>query len=117
MSAAASSAPVALFLFNRPEHARRTLEALVRNDAAIQTDVVIYCDGPRDERDKAEVGRVRALEATVTGFRSVHIVREETNLRLSQSIIGGVTEVVEHHGRVIVGEHDSETARSFLTYL
>src|SRR5882672_5487111 len=117
MSAAASSAPVALFFFNRPEHARRTLEALVRNDAAIQTDVFIYCDGPRDERDKAEVGRVRTLAATVTGFRSVHIVCEETNLGLSQSIIRGVTEVDEQHGRVIVVEDDIVTARSFLTYM
>ncbi len=110
-------APVALFAFRRPEHLRRTLDALRRNPEAQETDLIVFSDGPRDERDMPGVLAVRNLLAAVEGFRSVEVRSSPTNLGLSRSIIGGVTEVVEARGRVIVLEDDLETSASFLRYM
>jgi hypothetical protein len=40
-------APVALFVYNRPDHTARTLEALAANGLAADTDATIFCDGAK----------------------------------------------------------------------
>jgi hypothetical protein len=40
-------APVALFVYNRPDHTARMLEALAANGLAADTDVTIFCDGAK----------------------------------------------------------------------
>lgn len=112
-----SRAPVVLFLFNRPEHARRTLEALERNQGAQETDLYIYSDGPRGAHDADGVERVRALISGVSGFRSVTSVIRDDNVGLTRNIVEGVSYVVERHGRVIVVEDDIVTAPTFLAFM
>ena len=55
--------------------------------------------------------------STIKGFKSVSVVLRPANLGLAKSIIGGVTELVERHGRVIVLEDDMVTSRYFLRYM
>jgi len=38
------SAPIALFVYNRPDHARRTIDALRQNNLAQESDLVIFSD-------------------------------------------------------------------------
>ena len=52
-------APVALFVFNRPGHTKKTLEALSENQLAKDTDVYIYSDNYKEEKDKSSVEKVR----------------------------------------------------------
>jgi hypothetical protein len=113
----AMSAPVALFTFNRPYHTRRTVESLLANPGSEQTDLVIFSDGPRNESDANAVAEVREYLHSIEGFRKVTIVERETNMGLADSIIGGVTEVVEVHGRVVVVEDDMVTSPRFLRYM
>ena len=40
--------PIVLFIYNRPEHTRQTLEALASNTLAQESDLFIYADGPKD---------------------------------------------------------------------
>ncbi len=112
-----SLAPIVLFVHARPEHARRTLEALASNALAAKSDLWIYADGARNE---AEAGRVRAVRDIVrqaSGFRSVTLVERESNYGLARNIIEGVSEVCERHGRVIVLEDDVVTSRGFLAFM
>ncbi len=46
-----SLAPVALFAYARPDHLRRTLDALSKNRLAEQTIVRMYCDGAKNSKD------------------------------------------------------------------
>lgn len=41
-------APIIVFAYNRPDHLRRTLDALAKNDLASQSVLYVFCDGPRD---------------------------------------------------------------------
>lgn len=56
--------PIVLLGFNRPEHSRRSLEAIA---ASRPTKVFFACDGPRRERsdDAARCAEVRALADTI----------------------------------------------------
>lgn len=109
--------PVVIFVYNRPEHARKTIESLARNRLAEDTILYIFSDGPKSTQDEKMVSSVRRYIEGVDGFKGVILHMEENNLGLAPSIINGVTQVVNEHGRVIVLEDDLVTAPGFLSYM
>ena len=113
-------APVVLFIYNRPEHTRHTLEALSENALAEQSALYIFADGPKadgssDEREKIERARMVAGERKWCG--RVELFASDSNKGLADSVILGVSKVIEEHGRVIVLEDDLVTSPYFLTYM
>jgi hypothetical protein len=110
-------APAAMFVYNRPDHAARTLEALAANELAGDTDLTIFCDGPKTPEAGPAVAATRAVARAARGFRSLRMVEREANMGLANSIITGVTEVCGEHGRIIVVEDDLVTAPTFLRYM
>ncbi len=110
-------APVVLFVFNRPWHTRRTMTSLLRDPLAAESNLVIFSDGPRVDSDATKVASVRDYLARIDGFKSVALVNRDRNFGLSESVISGVTQVIQQHGRAIVVEDDLEFAPSFLTYM
>jgi hypothetical protein len=117
MSSKTGCSPVALFTFNRPDHTRRTIDALRGNELAVETPLTIFCDGPRSEADAEAVARVREIARSVDGFAAVQVVERTHNLGLARSIIRGVTEMLETAGTVIVLEDDLVTSPFFLVYM
>src|SRR5471032_3086540 len=93
-------APIALFVYNRPEHTRVTLEALRANHGAAESDLIVFSDAPRTGEDEDGVSAVRVHLRQLSGFRSLEIVERPKNLGLANSIIGGVTQALTRHDRV-----------------
>ena len=110
-------APIALFAYNRPEHLERTLRSLAANALASSSDLFIFSDGPKTDKDKKNVDAVRSLIRAVTGFKSVKIVENSVNVGLAENIINGVTTLVNNHGKVIVMEDDLESSLYLLQYM
>lgn len=110
-------APIALFCYKRLQHTRQTVEALRKNGLATESELFVFSDGARTEADAGKVREVREYLKTVTGFKSITVVERERNLGLARSIIAGVTEIVEKHGRIIVLEDDMVTSPHFLRYM
>lgn len=110
-------APVALFVYKRPGHTKATLEALARNTLAPQTSLIIFSDGPKNDIDRDAVESVRKLVREVAGFSSVTLVERHENMGLAQSVIAGVTELLERFENIIVLEDDLDTSKNFLTYM
>lgn len=52
-------APVVLFVFNRPALTKLTANSLLANYNVDNTDLFIYCDGPREEGDSVNINLVR----------------------------------------------------------
>ena len=113
----AELSPVALFAWQRPSHTQRVLEALSANDAAAETDLFVFVDGARHEREMSRVAEVIAIAQSATGFKSVTVQAAPENLGLSRSITSGVTSVLQHSATVIVVEDDIVVSRSFLDYM
>lgn len=110
-------APVVLFVYKRPHHTRRTVEALQRNEGAAETDLVIFSDAPKDEASSDPVASVRKYCAEIRGFRSVRMVKRQSHCGLASSVISGVSEVLKQQGRAIVVEDDILTSRYFLKFI
>lgn len=110
-------APIILFVYNRPEHTKKTIETLIQNHFARESDLYIYSDGYKNDNDKSKVENVRAIIKNIKGFKSVSIIERTRNLGLANSIITGVTEIVNKFGKVIVLEDDLVTGPYFLQYM
>ena len=99
-------APIALFVYNRPEHTRRTLKFLKENILADESRLFIFSDAAANEKDEEKVGEVRELIKTIDGFKKVDIIQRKRNYGLAESIIDGVSRLVKEYGKVIVFEDD-----------
>ena len=42
-------APIVLFVYNRLDHTKQTIEALQKNELANQSELIIYCDNAKNE--------------------------------------------------------------------
>ena len=109
-------APIALFVYNRPEHTRRTLAFLQKNLLADESRLFIYSDAPADESDREKVKETRELIHNVDGFKSVRVIERPKNYGLADSIISGVSELTREYGKVIVFEDDLLASPYTLTY-
>jgi O-antigen/teichoic acid export membrane protein len=109
-------APIALFVYNRADHTRRTLEALRNNVLAKRSDLFVFSDGPKNEGAIAAIEDVRRIVGGIEGFRAVHLIEQERNLGLSNSIIQGVTRLCQDFGRAIAIEDDLLTTPDFLSF-
>ena len=110
-------APVVLFTYNRLNETRRTIEALQRNFLSAHSDLFIFSDGPKNDLDAAKVSEVRKCFKNIKGFKHVKIIEKEDNNGLANSIIAGVTEIIDIYGRIIVLEDDLITAPNFLDFM
>ena len=110
-------APIILFVYNRPEHTKKTLESLKINELASESSLFIFSDGSKNENDKKSVDEVRKYISTISGFKEIKIILREKNLGLADSVISGVTEVIEKYGKAIVLEDDIVTSKYFLKFM
>jgi len=110
-------APVVLFVYNRPFHTRQTVEVLQKNELAKESELFIYSDAPKNEKAKESVAKVREYIKSINGFKKVTIIEREKNWGLADSIIDGVTKIVNEYGKVIVLEDDLVTSPYFLRFM
>lgn len=111
-------APILLFVYNRPEHVKRTLAALEQNILAKESELFIYSDAARSPQDEASVTEVRKIIRTALPFfKQVNIIERETNWGLARSIIDGVTTQINRYERVIVLEDDLIVTPYFLKFM
>jgi GT2 family glycosyltransferase len=109
--------PIVLFVYNRPWHTQQTVETLLKNEYASESDLFIYADAPKNEQGKQGVDATRQYIKTIRGFKSITIVEREENRGLANNIIDGVTSIVNKYERVIVLEDDLESSPYMLKYL
>lgn len=111
--------PIIVFAFNREESLRNTIEALLRNEEARESDLFVFVDGPREgkEGEAEKVEAVRQYVRTIAGFKRVTYAFSDVNKGLAPSIISGVTEVINNYGRAIVVEDDLVVASNFLSFM
>ena len=110
-------APICLFTYNRLDDTKQTIEALQNNYLAKQSRLFIFSDGPKNDGAKEKVKQVRSFIKDVEGFAEVVIYESPKNKGLANSIISGVTQVVNTYGKVIVLEDDLRTTPNFLDYM
>jgi hypothetical protein len=112
-----SQAPVAVFLYKRPAHARELLTSLAASPLARETDLFLFCDAAKALADEESVQEVRAVARATAGFRSLTLVERTENWGLSRSVTGAVSDLCTRFGKVIAVEDDLVLAPSFLGFM
>ena len=109
--------PIALFTYNRADKTQRAVESLLQNKEAKYSDLFVFADGPKTPEKKAGVEENRKYIHTISGFNSVQIIEREKNWGLANSLIAGITEVINKYGKVIVVEDDLILSPYFLQFM
>jgi len=113
-------APIILFAYNRPSHTLKTLEALAQNDLANESLLYVFADGIKANASAdaiQNIKKTREILKSKQWCKEVQIVERAENFGLARSVIDGVTEIVNKHGKVIVLEDDLVTSRYFLKFM
>lgn len=111
--------PLVVFGYKRKNHIMNTLEALNANYLADQTNLYIFLDGAKGDEQK-EVDSVRKYVsefAASSRFANIEIIKSKKNKGLANSIISGVSYIIEKFGKIIVVEDDLITTKNFLNFM
>ncbi len=109
----AERAPVALFIYARPDHTRQVLDGLRAEGVPL---LYIFSDAPRTPEVQSRVNEVRTMVRSID-WAETHLVEREKNLGLAKSIISGTTQVLREHDRAIVLEDDCVPLAGFYDYM
>lgn len=114
-----SFAPIVIFAFNRPKQLKATLKSLSDNPEAKESNLYIFIDGPRQDKDGEEglVTEVKSVATEAKGFKNVYIRESKINKGLGPSIVAGVSEIISEYGRAIVLEDDLIVQPNFLAFM
>lgn len=110
-------APIILFGYNRPEHINKTIDCLKNNELAKESNLFVFIDGPKSENDIEKVNQVKKIANEISGFKNVNIYSSNENRGLANSVINGVTQIINKYGKVIVLEDDIITSTKFLLFM
>ncbi|MCX6313016.1 MAG: glycosyltransferase, partial [Bacteroidetes bacterium] len=113
-------APIVLFCYNRPQHTKQTLTALSENILAEQSELFVFCDGPKADATEEQLKKIEEVRRIVKIKKwcgNVTVFESLSNKGLANSVIDGVTKIVKEYERVIVLEDDLITSKFFLEYM
>ena len=113
-------APIILFTYNRPWHTEQVLQALKNNELADQSHLIVYVDGPKANATHEQIGKIQEVRRVVQqeqwcGSVEYHIA--EQNIGCRNSIIQGITEVLNRYEAAIILEDDIVTSPYFLRFM
>jgi hypothetical protein len=113
-------APVIIFAYNRPNHTKQTVESLAENFLAKDTEIFIFSDAAKNEKSFKKVEEVRNYIGSLPErklFKSIEIINADSNKGLANSVISGVSQVINKYNKVIVVEDDLVSSKDFLQYM
>lgn len=113
-------APIVLFVYNRPEHTKRTVEALLSNPEAKNSDLFIFADGPKPTITDAGFKKLKDTREyihQISGFKRIVIDESEVNRGLAEATIRGCSLVIEKYGKMIMIEDDDVPTPFFLHFM
>ncbi|WP_080505168.1 glycosyltransferase family 2 protein [Halorubrum aethiopicum] len=108
-----ASIGIAVFAYNRPDHLRRVLSGLQRNDV---DHLYIFADGAINGQDQQQISDVREIIDQIEWCRTT-VTAHDHNIGLAESLTSGIERVFEDHERIIVLEDDCVPAPNFVSFM
>lgn len=110
-------APIVLFAYNRAKSLESTVESLLTNKLSRESDLFVFVDGAKNEKDAENVEEVKEYVKRIKGFKKLTYTFSEKNKGLAASVISGVSEIINVYNKVIVVEDDLIVSSNFLNYM
>ncbi|GMV78690.1 MAG: hypothetical protein AMXMBFR79_18200 [Chitinophagaceae bacterium] len=111
------NAPILVFTYKRLSSLEQLIESLQKNFLAVESEVFIFSDAPKLEKDVEAVNQVRKYLKTISGFKKITVIEAEKNKGLATSIISGISEIIDTYNKVIVLEDDLVLSSNFLVFM
>lgn len=115
-------APVVVFGYNRADMLENLLNSLESNRDVQQMDLFIFLDIP-DRKRRRDIPRSKRVidyvnqYKSISMFKNVEVEIAERHKGLADSIISGVSKIINRYGKVIVLEDDLIVSKDFLDYM
>jgi hypothetical protein len=109
--------PIIIFTYNRLDTLKIVIKNLQSNFFAKESDLFIFSDFAKKDKDIESVNKVRCFLHTIDGFKSISIIERKENHGLAKNIIEGVTDIINKYEKVIVLEDDLITSKNFISYM
>jgi GR25 family glycosyltransferase involved in LPS biosynthesis len=114
-------APIVFFAYNRPWHTEQTLLSLIANDLADESVIYFFIDGCKSNANQEQIEKHEQVIEIVSKYKSYfkesYVEISPQNKGLANSVIYGITEVINRYEKVIVLEDDIVTSEGFLQYM
>lgn len=117
MSTLNTYAPIVVTVYHRLDHLKRCVNALLRNELAMESELIVLSDAPQKEEHAAQIELVRKYILSITGFKKVRPVFWPENKGGHNSVVDGIREVLKEYDSFIFLEDDILVAPSFLRYM
>ena len=108
--------PIILFLYKRPEHLRKTLESLSNCNGYENYIFFVFGDGPKNQSEESAVQETRKVAMDFLGDKAQYFF-EQQNKGLANSVIDGISKVLNHYISAIIIEDDLIFHSDFLRYM
>ncbi len=112
-----NKAPIALFLYNRPQISIKCIESLKANLDFDISDLYIFIDGPKNKEDKKKINELVEYIRHCNFKNLINLDKQEKNRGLANSVYKGVNKIFLEHNRVIVIEDDLVLHPHFLQFM
>lgn len=111
--------PIVIFAFNRPKMLKRLLDSLQNDVLFDQSGLYIFIDGPRNKTDEVKVEAVKQIAKGICDIKPTvrRMITAKQNQGLGNSIISGVSRIIQQYGKAIVLEDDLVCTPNFLSYM
>jgi hypothetical protein len=112
--------PIVLFVYNRPNHLVKCLEALLLCEESANSLLIIFCDGAKEDSNFDERSNIEEVRHCVKNFQwpGKKIIHESNkNKGLAESIITGLNSIFKNYDRAIILEDDLIVSSGFLSYM
>ncbi len=109
--------PICLFVYKRYDTTKLMLESLLACPECKDSELYVFMDEARNDSEADDVEKVRALFDNLQGFKKIHPFPARMNKGMANSVIDGVTKVLETNEDVIVLEDDLVVSPDFLTFM
>ena len=108
-------APVIIFCYRRKID--KLIYSLLRNKESSNSKLFIFSDGFKSNLDEHDVLNVRKSLKKIKNFKSVSIIESDKNNGLANSIIKGVTSIINKFDKAIILEDDLIVSPYFLNFM
>ena len=112
--------PIVLLAYNRPWHTEQVLFALRNNELADKSHLIVFVDGPKSNATETQIKAIEEVREVVQKEKwcaTVEYHFAEQNIGCRNSIIQGITEVLNRYEAAIILEDDIVTGPCFLIYM
>lgn len=109
--------PIIIFAFNRIDILKQMIESLLDNKEVKDSDLFVFVDGARCKEEEKKVIIVQSYLKSISGFKHIEYFFAKENKGLGQSIIDGVSQIINKYGKAIILEDDLILSKNFLSFI